>query len=65
MKRLIQKLMFAFIQVCGWFIGLMKGHQARHKWVNRKMTRKEGRRMKFAIDEVVLDDFELQSFHRN
>ncbi|TAL51035.1 MAG: hypothetical protein EPN92_01065 [Chitinophagaceae bacterium] len=67
MKSFIYKLIVAFIVVGGLFIGMVKGQEARTKWMNKMKSRKENKRLKTAPqpNEVVLDDFEMASFHRN
>lgn len=67
MKRFINKLIVAFIVIGGLFIGAVKGQEARTKWVNKMKSRTENKRLKPVSqpEEVMLDDFEIASFHRN
>lgn len=67
MKPFIYKLIVAFIVVGGLFIGVVKGQEARTKWMNKMKSRNENKRLKTGPlpEEVMLDDFEMASFHRN
>lgn len=67
MKPVIYKAMLAFIVVGGLFIGILKGQEARTKWMNKMKSRYENKRMKSVAnpDEIVLDDYEWQSFHNS
>jgi hypothetical protein len=67
MKRVIYKLTIAFIIVAGLCIGVVKGQDARSKWVSKMKSKQDQKKVKLAAhpDEIILDDFEWQTFHRN
>ena len=64
MKQINHKIFIAAVVVGGLFIGAVKGQEARTSWVKRMKTRDE-RKMKPGPKEVVLDDYEIASFHNN
>ena len=64
MKQINHKIFIAAVVVGGLFIGAVKGQEARTSWVKRMKTRDE-RKMKPGPNEVVLDDYEIASFHNN
>ncbi len=63
MKQFNQKIFIAAVVVGGLFIGAVKGQEARSRWVNKMKVRDE-RKVKNP-NEVVLDDYEIASFHNN
>lgn len=67
MKAVTYKMILAFIVVGGLFIGMVKGQEARAKWINKMKSRCENKRVKTIAnpDEIVLDDYEWQSFHNS
>ena len=67
MKQVNYKLIMSAIVVGGLFIGMVKGQEARTKWKNKMKSRYESRKIKSPVspEEVVLDDYEMASFHRN
>jgi hypothetical protein len=64
MKQINHKIFIAAVVVGGLFVGAVKGQEARNSWVKRMKTRDE-RKMKTGPKEVVLDDYEIASFHNN
>jgi hypothetical protein len=66
MKRINHKLFIAAIVVAGMFVGALKGQEARSRWVSKMRTRDESRKLKTEkpSEEVMLDDFEIASFHK-
>ena len=64
MKQINHKIFIAAVVVGGLFIGAVKGQGARSNWVKKMKTRDE-RKMKPGLKEVVLDDYEIASFHNN
>ena len=65
MKQFNHKIFIAAVVVGGLFIGAVKGQEARSSWM-KKMKSKDERKMKPANPtEVVLDDYEIASFHNN
>lgn len=67
MKRITHKIVIATIIVGGLFIGIVKGQEARSRWVTKMKTRHDQGKFKEVIpnNEVILDDFEIASFHNN
>ena len=64
MKQINHKIFIAAVVVGGLFIGAVKWQGARSSWVKKMKTRDE-RKMKPGPNEVVLDDYEIASFHNN
>ena len=64
MKQINNRIFIAAVVVGGLFIGAVKGQGARDRWVSKMKTRDE-RKMRPAPNEVVLDDYEIASFHNN
>lgn len=68
MKQFIYSLVMFFVPAAGWFIGVAKGREARHKWVSKMKFRFAGNdspKITVIGDEVMLDDIEMASFHSN
>ncbi len=67
MKQINHRLFIAAIVVGGMFVGMVKGQEARSRWVSKMKTRQENRKQKPADNkgEVPLDDYEIASFHRS
>lgn len=67
MKPVFYKSIMLCIVIAGLFIGVVKGQEARAKWVNKMKSKYENKRTKAELhpDEIVLDDYEWQSFHNN
>ena len=64
MKQINHKIFIAAVVVGGLFIGAVKGQGARSNWVKKMKTRDE-RKVRTGPNEVVLDDYEIASFHNN
>ena len=64
MKQINHKIFIAAVVVGGLFIGAVKGQGARSSWVKKMKTRDE-RKVRTGPNEVVLDDYEIASFHNN
>ena len=64
MKQFNHRIFIAAVVVGGLFIGALKGQEARSRWISKMKTRDE-RKMKPNPDEVVLDDYEIASFHNS
>ena len=64
MKQINHRIFIAAVIVGGLFIGAVKGQEARSKWVSKMKTRDE-RKIKTNPHEVVLDDYEIASFHNS
>jgi len=68
MKNFIYSLFIFFVPAAGWFIGIVKGQEARHRWVSKMKFRFAGNEpSKISVigDEVMLDDIEMAAFHNN
>jgi len=66
MKQVNYRLIMSAIVIGGLFIGVVKGQEARAKWKNKMKSKYENKKVKPpASSEVMLDDHELASFHRN
>jgi hypothetical protein len=64
MKQFNHKIFIAAVVVGGLFIGAVKGQEARSRWICKMKTRDE-RKIKADPGEVVLDDYEIASFHNS
>lgn len=64
MKQFNHRIFIAAVVVSGLFIGAVKGQEARSRWVSKMKTRDE-RKIKANPTEVVLDDYEIASFHNS
>ena len=64
MKQFNHRMFIAAVVVGGLFIGAVKGQEARSRWISKMKTRDE-RKMKTNPNEVVLDDYEIASFHNS
>ena len=64
MKQFNHRIFIAAVVVGGLFIGALKGQEARSRWISKMKTRDE-RKMKANPNEVVLDDYEIASFHNS
>ena len=65
MKQINHRIFIAAIVVGGLFIGAVKGQEARTRWVSKMKTRDERKMKSQKTDEVLLDDYEIASFHNN
>lgn len=67
MKKINHRIILASIVVGGLFVGMVKGQEARSRWISKMKSRKESRRLKVVKHpkEVALDDFEIAAFHKN
>ena len=64
MKQINNKIFVAAVVVGGLFIGAVKGQNARSRWISKMKTRDENRKVKNP-NEVILDDYEIASYHNN
>jgi hypothetical protein len=65
MKQFNHKIFIAAVVVGGLFIGAVKGQGARSNWLKKMKTRDERKMRAQNPNEVVLDDYEIASFHNN
>ena len=66
MKQINHRIFIAAVIVGGLFVGAVKGQDARSRWVSKMKTREESKKSKASDpNEVVLDDFEIASYHSN
>ena len=64
MKQFNHRIFIAAVVVGGLFVGAVKGQDARSRWISKMKTRDESRKVKNP-NEVVLDDYEIASYHNN
>jgi hypothetical protein len=64
MKQINSRIFIAAVVVGGLVVGAVKGQEARDRWVSKMKTRDE-RKVKASPGEVVLDDYEIASFHNS
>jgi len=68
MKRIFYKFVLTMILIAGLMIGMVKGQEARQKWVSKKKNRCENRHLKVnqRVENlpVALDEFEIATYHR-
>ena len=68
MKRIFYKFMLTMIVFAGLMIGIVKGQEARQKWVSKKKNKYEhkhsasGQKAENLL--VTLDEFEIATYHR-
>ena len=65
MKQINHKIFIVAVVVGGLFVGAVKGQGARSSWVKKMITRDERKMKAQNPNEVVLDDYEIASFHNN
>ena len=65
MKQINHNIFIAAVVVGGLFVGVVKGQEARTSWVKKMKTRDEKKMKPQNRNEVVLDDYEIASFHNN
>jgi hypothetical protein len=68
MKMIFYKFTFRLILLVGIFVGIMKGQEARQKWVSKKKMKYEAKKanQKNSIadgSQVILDDIEMATYH--
>ena len=66
MKQMIYKLTMTTIMTVGLFVGMVKGQEARTRWINKMKGRLEAsEKQKPNPGEVILDEIEMAAFHNN
>jgi hypothetical protein len=65
MKTIFYKLVFTMILLGGIFVGMVKGQEARQKWVSKKKIRYEQNLVPQTGGEqfIVLDEIEMATYH--
>ncbi len=68
MKTIFYKFTFRMILLVGIIVGIMKGQEARQKWVSKKKMKYEARKayqkdQKTDGSQVVLDEIEMSTYH--
>lgn len=68
MKTIFYKMIFTMILVAGIFVGVIKGQEARQKWVGKKKMKYEEKRtipknIKEDNSLVALDEIEMATYH--
>ena len=69
MTTIVYKIFFGMILLAGIFIGIIKGQEAKNKWVTKKKMKYEAKRTDQKSHQgdrslVVLDDIEMSTYHR-
>jgi len=69
MTTIVYKIFFGMILLAGIFIGIIKGQEARNKWVTKKKMKYEANKTDQKNAEghrslIVLDDIEMSTYHR-
>jgi hypothetical protein len=68
MKMTIYKFIIGIILLSGIFVGIVKGQEARQKWVSKKKIKYETRKATRKSPQtdkslVVLDEIEMSTYH--
>jgi hypothetical protein len=69
MKTIFYKFMLTVIVCVGLFVGMVKGQEARQKWVMKKKAKYENKKNQL-VDApdvnslVILDEFEMATYHQ-
>ena len=68
MKKIFYKFTVRMILIIGIVVGIVKGHEARVKWVTKKKTKYEAKRdsrrhMPGGESLVMLDEIEMSTYH--
>jgi len=68
MKAIFYTFTFRVILVIGIIVGLVKGQEARQRWVSKKKIRYEAKReakrnLNTDGSQVVLDEIEMSTYH--
>ena len=65
MKQINHRIFIAAIVVGGLFVGAVRGQEARTRWISKMRSKDDSRKTKAGKDEVILDDYEIASFHNS
>ena len=68
MKTIFYKFFFRMVLASGIVVGIVKGQEAREKWVSKKKIKYEAKRAsQRRVDKdqslVMLDDIEMSTYH--
>jgi hypothetical protein len=66
MKKFTYKIMFTVIMLAGLFIGIVRGQEAKQKWVAKKKSRYISKDITANNNNgswVVLDEIEMATYH--
>jgi hypothetical protein len=68
MKTIFQTFTFRFFLLTGIIVGIVKGQDAKQKWVTKKKTKFEARKTQqkntsFNQSLVMLDEIEMSTYH--
>jgi len=68
MKAFFYKFFFRMVLASGIVVGILKGQEARQKWVTKKKIKYEAKRaLQKRVDKdqslVMLDDIEMSTYH--
>jgi hypothetical protein len=68
MKTIFYKFTFRLILLAGIIVGIMKGQEARQKWVSKKKMKYEAKRtnqkdLNTGESQVLLDEIEMSTYH--
>jgi hypothetical protein len=69
MKTIFYKFMLTVIVCVGLLVGMVKGQEARQKWVTKKKAKYENKKNQL-VDApdvnslVILDEFEMATYHQ-
>ena len=66
MRRIIYSLLFSMIMVAGLFIGMVRGHEVRNKWISKmkfKHEEKKESQKQVLKGEIMLDEIEEATYH--
>ena len=68
MKTIFYKFTFRMILLIGIVVGIVKGQEARQRWVSKKKVKYEAkldsrRHLNLDPSQVVLDEIEMSTYH--
>ena len=68
MKTIFYKFTFTVILLVGIVVGIIKGQEARQKWVNKKKVKYEAKKayqrdLNSGESQVMLDEIEMSTYH--
>lgn len=69
MKKIIYSFLFTLILVGGLFVGMVRGHEARERWISKMKNRYDDKKTvtlqpsKKGTTQVILDEIEMATYH--